>query len=138
MDNILSYYSILKLLHVIGMSAWFGTALTISIIWSKQDKTDLKLILDLISKVEMPASFFIPLTGVLMTIDQTYWFSFGWIQLKIIIGLIAVSFSHVSRAMLIHKKMEDKKNQQKFSFYRNMCLFTLLVIILIVEYKQYG
>ncbi len=138
MDNILSYYSILKLLHVIGMSAWFGTALTISIIWSKQDKTDLKLILDLISKVEMPASFFIPLTGVLMTIDQTYWLSFGWIQLKIIIGLIAVSFSHVSRAMLIHKKMEDKKNQQKFSFYRNMCLFTLLVIILIVEYKQYG
>ena len=83
MDNILSYYSILKLLHVIGMSAWFGTALTISIIWSKQDKTDLKLILDLISKVEMPASFFIPLTGVLMTIDQTYWLSFGWIQLKI-------------------------------------------------------
>ena len=73
-----------------------------------------------------------------MTIDQTYWLSFGWIQLKIIIGLIAVSFSHVSRAMLIHKKMEDKKNQQKFSFYRNMCLFTLLVIILIVEYKQYG
>jgi len=138
MDNILSYYSILKLLHVIGISAWFGTALTISIIWSKQDKTDLKLILDLISKVEMPASFFIPLTGVLMTIDQTYWLNFGWIQLKIIIGLIAVSFSHVSRAMLIHKKMEDKKNQQKFSFYRNMCLFTLLVIILIVEYKQYG
>ena len=138
MDNILSYYSILKLLHVIGMSAWFGTALTISIIWSKQDKTDLKLILDLISKVEMPASFFIPLTGVLMTIDQTYWLNFGWIQLKIIIGLIAVSFSHVSRAMLIHKKMEDKKNQQKFSFYRNMCVFTLLVIILIVEYKQYG
>ena len=131
MDNI-TYYSTVKLLHVIGMSAWFGTALTISIIWSKQDKTDLKLILDLISKVEMPASFFIPLTGVLMTIDQTYWLRFGWIQLKIIIGLIAVSFSHVSRAMLIHKKMEDKKNQQKFSFYRNMCLFTLLVIILIV------
>ena len=133
-----SYYQILKLLHFIGMSAWFGTALSVSIIWSKKEVGDTKLILDLISKIEMPASFFIPLTGVLMTIDQTYWLSFGWIQLKIIIGLLAVSFSHVSRAMLIHKKMEDKKNQQKFSFYRNMCLFTLLVIILIVEYKQYG
>ena len=65
----------MKLLHVVGMSAWFGTALAVSIIWSKQDKLDLKLILDLISKVEMPASFFIPLTGVLMTIDQTFWLS---------------------------------------------------------------
>ena len=88
----------MKLLHVVGMSAWFGTALAVSIIWSKQDKLDLKLILDLISKVEMPASFFIPLTGVLMTIDQTFWLSMGWIQLKIMLGLIAVAFSHISRS----------------------------------------
>ena len=67
----------MKLLHVVGMSAWFGTALAVSIIWSKQDKLDLKLILDLISKVEMPASFFIPLTGVLMTIDQTFGLRLG-------------------------------------------------------------
>jgi len=137
MENI-SYYSIMKLLHIIGMSAWFGTALTISIIWSKQDKLDLKLILDLISKVEMPASFFIPLTGVLMTIDQTFWLSIGWVQLKIMIGLATVVFSHLSRAMLIHKKMDNRKNQQKFSFYRNICLLLLLIIIIIVEYKQYG
>ena len=137
MDNI-SYYSIMKLLHVVGMSAWFGTALAVSIIWSKQDKLDLKLILDLISKVEMPASFFIPLTGVLMTIDQTFWLSMGWIQLKIMLGLIAVAFSHISRATLIHKKMDNKNNQQKFSFYRNICLLRLLIIIIFVEYKQYG
>ena len=31
MDNI-SYYSIMKLLHVVGMSAWFGTALAVSIV----------------------------------------------------------------------------------------------------------
>ena len=128
----------MKLLHVVGMSAWFGTALAVSIIWSKQDKLDLKLILDLISKVEMPASFFIPLTGVLMTIDQTFWLSMGWIQLKIMLGLIAVAFSHISRAALIHKKMDNKNNQQKFSFYRNICLLTLLLIIILVEYKQYG
>jgi len=117
------------------MSAWFGTALVVSIIWSKKDKIDLKLILDIITKVEMPASFFIPLTGVLMTIDQTYWLNIGWIQLKIVIGLLAVVFSHLSRAMLIHQDMKQDKNKQKFSFYRNICLLTLFIIIIIVGYK---
>ena len=134
MDNI-TYYSTVKLLHIIGMSAWFGTALVVSIIWSKKDKIDLKLILDLITKVEMPASFFIPLTGVLMTIDQTYWLNIGWIQLKIVIGLLAVVFSHLSRAMLIHQDMKQDKKKQKFSFYRNICLLMLFIIIIIVGYK---
>ena len=134
MDNI-TYYSTVKLLHIIGMSAWFGTALVVSIIWSKKDKIDLKLILDLITKVEMPASFFIPLTGVLMTIDQTYWLNIRWIQLKIVIGLLAVVFSHFSRAMLIHQDMKQDKNKQKFSFYRNICLLMLFIVIIIVGYK---
>ena len=59
MENI-TYYTTIRLLHLIGMAAWFGTALTVSIIWSKKEVGDTKLILDLISKVEMPASFFIP------------------------------------------------------------------------------
>ncbi len=134
MDNV-TYYSTVKLLHIIGMSAWFGTALVVSIVWSKKDGIDLNLILDLITKVEMPASFFIPLTGVLMTIDQTYWLNIGWIQLKIVIGLLAVVFSHLSRAMLIHQDMKQDKNKQKFSFYRNICLLTLFIIIIIVGYK---
>ena len=134
MDNI-TYYSTVKLLHIICMSAWFGTALVLSIIWSKKDGKDLNLILDLITKVEMPASFFIPLTGVLMMIDQTYWLNIGWIQLKIVIGLLAVVFSHSSRAMLIHKDMKQDKNKQKFSFYRNICLLMLFIIIIIVGYK---
>ena len=134
MDNI-TYYSTVKLLHIIGMSAWFGTALVVSIIWSKKDKIDLKLILDIITKVEMPASFFIPLTGVLMTIEQTYWLNIGWVQLKIVIGLLAVVFSHLSRAMLIHQDMKQDKNKQKFSFYRNICLLMLFIIIIIVGYK---
>ena len=134
MDNI-TYYSTVKLLHLIGMSAWFGTALVVSIIWSKKDGKDINLILDLITKVEMPASFFIPLTGVLMMIDQTYWLNIGWIQLKIVIGLLAVVFSHSSRAMLIHKDMKQDKNKQKFSFYRNICLLMLFIIIIIVGYK---
>ena len=131
----INYYLIIKLLHFIGMSAWFGTALAVSIIWSRNDRSDLNLILDLITKIEMPASFFIPLSGVLMTIDQTYWLNLGWIQLKIVVGLLAVAFSHYSRSMLIHQDMELAHNKQKFSFYRNVCLFTLFIVILIVGYK---
>ena len=130
-----NYYLILKWLHLIGMSAWFGMALTVSIIWSRKDRSDLNLILDLITKVEMPASFFIPLTGVLMTIDQTYWLKIGWIQLKIVFGFLAIVFSHYSRAMLIHKDMKLAGNKQKFSFFRNICLLMLFIITLIVGYK---
>ena len=130
-----NYYLILKWLHLIGMSAWFGTALAVSIIWSRKDRSDLNLVLDLITKVEMPASFFIPLTGVLMTIDQTYWLKIGWIQLKIVFGFLAIVFSHYSRAMLIHKDMKLAENKQKFTFFRNICLVMLFIIILIVGYK---
>ena len=35
-ENI-TYYTSLRLLHLIGMAAWFGTALTVSIIWSRKN-----------------------------------------------------------------------------------------------------
>ena len=133
--EILSYYTILKILHFIGMAAWFGTALTVSIIWSKKQIIDKDLILDLITKVEMPASFFIPLTGVLMLIDETYWLSVSWLHFKIIVGLAAVGFSHMSRAKLIHEDMTNEHVQQQFSVFRNLCLFMLLLVIIIVGYN---
>ena len=134
MENI-TYYTTIRLLHLIGMAAWFGTALTVSIIWSKKEVGDTKLILDLISKVEMPASFFIPLTGVLMMIDQIHWLQVDWIHLKIIVGLAAVGFTHVSRSKLIHSDMKNDYVKQKFSMNRNLCLFSLTIVIIIVGYN---
>ena len=131
----ITYYTSLRMLHLMGMAAWFGTALTVSIIWSKKQVEDKELILDLISKVEMPASFFMPLTGVLMMIDQTHWLSVGWLHLKILIGVAAIAFSHMSRAKLIHGDMNDNQIKEKFSFNRNLCLFTLTIIGIIVGYK---
>ena len=131
----ITYYTSLRMLHLMGMAAWFGTALTVSIIWSKKQIEDKELILDLISKVEMPASFFMPLTGVLMMIDQPHWLSVGWLHLKILIGLAAVAFSHMSRAKLIHRDMNDSQIKEKFSFNRNLCLFMLTIIGVIVGYK---
>tara|TARA_B000000609_G_scaffold58034_1_gene42970 strand:+ start:494 stop:892 length:399 start_codon:yes stop_codon:yes gene_type:complete len=129
------YYLINKILHIVGMASWFGVALAISIILSKNDYKDLDLILDLSTKVEMPASFFIPLTGVLMMIENTNLLHDGWLYLKIAVGLIAIVFTHISRAFLIHKDLKNIYTLQKFTFYRNICLVTLTFVIIIVGYK---
>lgn len=129
------YYLINKILHIVGMASWFGVALAISIILSKNDYKDLDLILDLSTKVEMPASFFIPLTGVLMMIENTNLLQDGWLYLKIAVGLIAIVFTHISRAFLIHKDLKNIYSLQKFTFYRNICLVTLTFVIIIVGYK---
>ena len=129
------YYLINKILHIVGMASWFGVALAISIILSKNDYKDLDLILDLSTKVEMPASFFIPLTGVLMMIENTNLLQDGWLYLKIAVGLIAIVFTHISRAFLIHKDLKNIYTLQKFTFYRNICLVALTFVIIIVGYK---
>ena len=134
MENI-TYYTTIRVLHFIGMAAWFGTALAVNIIWSKKQIGDVDLVSDLITKVEMPASFFIPLTGILMMIDQTHWLQVGWMHLKILFGLAAVGFTHMSRAKLIHSDMNDEYVKQKFSLNRNLCLLALAIVIIIVGYK---
>ena len=131
----LTYYNIVKFIHLIGMAAWFGTALTVSIIWSRKNTNDKDLILDLITKVEMPASFFIPLTGVLMAIDRMFWLAIGWMQIKICIGLLTVVFTHLSRSKLIHSDMEDDYIKQKFTMNRNLGLLGLSLIIVIVGFN---
>ena len=134
LENI-TYYNIVRFLRLIGMAAWFGTALCVSIIWSRKNINDKTLILDLITKVEMPASFFIPLTGVLMSIDKMHWLSLGWMQMKICIGLLTVVFTHLSRAKLIHSDMEDDYIKQKFTMNRNLGLLGLSLILLIVGFN---
>ena len=129
------YYLLLKITHLIGMASWFGVALAISIILSKKDKNDYELILDLSTKVEMPASFFMPLTGVLMMIENTDLITMSWLHLKILISLLAVLFTHLSRSHLIHSDLNNTNIYNKFIFYRNMSLFTILSIIIFVGYK---
>ena len=131
----LTYYNVVKFIHLIGMAAWFGTALTVSIIWSRKNTNDKALILDLITKVEMPASFFIPLTGVLMSIDRMYWLTIGWMQIKIGIRLLTVVFTHLSRSKLIHSDMGNDYIKQKFTMNRNIGLLGLSLIIVIVGFN---
>lgn len=134
LDSI-SYYSTIRMLHLIGMAAWFGTAITVSVIWSKRQVEDKDIVLELITKIEMPASFFVPLTGVLMMIDQPKWLLNGWLYIKILIGFIAIIFSHMSRAKLIHQDINNDGVKEKLSFNRNLCLLALTVVIIYVGYK---
>jgi len=129
------YYTIIKILHIIGMASWFGVALSISIILSKKDTKDYRLILDLMTKVEMPASFFMPLTGVLMMIENTNFLTMSWLHIKIMISLLAIVFTHLSRAHLIHSDLQNPDNLNKFLFYRNLSLLSLLIVIIFVGYK---
>tara|TARA_A100000164_G_scaffold209478_1_gene185682 strand:- start:15 stop:413 length:399 start_codon:yes stop_codon:yes gene_type:complete len=129
------YYTLIKILHIIGMASWFGVALSISIILSKKDTKDHRLILDLMTKVEMPASFFMPLTGVLMMIENTNFLTMSWLHIKIMISLLAIVFTHLSRAHLIHSDLQNPDYLNKFLFYRNLSLFSLLIVIIFVGYK---
>ena len=45
------YYTLNKVLHLLGMASWFGVALAISIILSKKDDSDHALVLDLSTKI---------------------------------------------------------------------------------------
>ncbi|MFL3053143.1 MAG: hypothetical protein ACJZ15_08165 [Candidatus Neomarinimicrobiota bacterium] len=117
------------------MASWFGVALSISIILSKKDTKDYRLILDLMTKVEMPASFFMPLTGVLMMIENTNFLTMSWLHIKIMISLLAIVFTHLSRAHLIHSDLQNPDYLNKFLFYRNLSLFSLLIVIIFVGYK---
>ena len=129
------YYALTKIVHIIGMASWFGVALAISIILSKKDKKDYRLVLDLSTKVEMPASFFMPLTGVLMIIEKTDFLTMGWLHIKIIISFLAIIFTHLSRSHLIHSDLNNPDIFNKFLFYRNVSLFMLAIIIIFVGYK---
>ena len=129
------YYALTKILHIVGMASWFGVALAISIILSKKDKNDYSLILDLSTKVEMPASFFMPLTGVLMMIEKTDFIMMGWLHIKILISFLAIIFTHLSRSHLIHSDLNNPDIFNKFLFYRNILLFIIFLIIIFVGYK---
>ena len=129
------YYTLTKIVHVIGMASWFGVSLAISIILSKKDKKDHHLVLDLSTKVEMPASFFMPLTGVLMMIEKTDFLTMRWLHIKIIISFLAIIFTHLSRSHLIHSDLNNPDIFNKFLFYRNISLFMITIIIIFVGYK---
>ncbi len=93
-------------------------------------------------KTEMVASFFLPLLGILMLIDRTFWLKVGTMHGKITLALLAIGLFHASRGVL--RKIEaalDSGNpietlQKKYVAFRMIVLLFLVVTVgMILAYK---
>ncbi len=93
-------------------------------------------------RTEMVASFFLPLLGVLMLIDRTFWLKVGIMHGKITVALIAIGLYHASRGVL--RKIESALDsgdpieslQKKYVACRMILLVFLVVTVgMIVAYK---
>lgn len=135
----INYYTTIQVLHLAGMAAWFGSALAVALIWTMAGRTHApdtqKILLEIITRIEIPASFFMPLTGFLLMVDQPGWLTVGWLHVKILIGFAAIGFSHISRRKLI-KIMDGNTSQEKvFGRLRSGVLVAIGIIIIIVGYN---
>jgi hypothetical protein len=90
----------------------------------------------------MIASFFLPLVGVLMIIDRTFWLKVGVMHWKIMVALIAIGIYHASRGVL--KKLEAALDEgslteglQKRYVVLRMIVLVFLVsnVTMIISYK---
>ncbi len=135
----ITYYSTIKLFHFFGIAAWFGAALAVLIIGKmsaeQNQMAQRKVILEIMAKIEIPASFFMPLSGILMMIEQTHWLTVGWMHLKIIIALAALGFTHVSRAKMLKKDDSNPSDLRRFLRSHEIVVLLLIFIIIIVKYN---
>ncbi|MFQ6674024.1 MAG: hypothetical protein ACE5GH_04485 [Fidelibacterota bacterium] len=110
-----------------------GTEKRISILKSIQSVSD---------RTEMVASFFIPLVGVLMIIERTFWLTEGVMYAKILMALVAIGCYHVARGKL--KKMiaalhsgspVGRLAKHYLAFRSTMLLLLVTVVWTIVSFK---
>ena len=93
-------------------------------------------------RTEMIASFFLPLVGVLMIIDRTFWLKVGVMHGKILLAFIAIGLYHASRGVL--KKLEvamvegnpTEGLQKRYVMFRMIVLiFLVSTVAMIISYK---
>ena len=105
-------------------------------------KNIIKRIRFLSDKTEMIASFFLPLLGVLMLIDKTFWLKVGMMHIKITIAFVAIGIYHASRAVL--RKIEiaidnntpiNKLYNRYIAFRAVILIFLLTTVSMIIIYK---
>jgi uncharacterized membrane protein len=110
---------------------------------SKESKLELlKGIQRISNKTEMPASSFLPLIGVLMLMEKTFWLKVGLMHGKIAISMIAIGMYHASRGVsnkmmaALESGSRTKSLAKKYIFYRIVTLVFLLGIVwMIADYK---
>ena len=143
-------YNFYLILHFCMMVLWVGSAVVIDFRFlskftklSKDSKLELlKGIQRISNKTEMPASSFLPLIGVLMLMEKTFWLKVGLMHGKIAISLIAIGMYHASRGVLnkmivaLESGGRSESLAKKYLFYRIVTLvFLLAVVWMIGDYK---
>ena len=105
-------------------------------------KNIIKKIRFLSDKTEMIASFFLPLLGVLMLIDKTFWLKVGMMHIKITVAFVAIGIYHASRGVLrkieiaVDNKTPINKLYNRYIAFRTVVLiFLLTTVSMIIIYK---
>ena len=143
-------YDFYLVLHFILMIVWVVTALVLDYQFlrnfrkaSQGEKVRLlKRIRSVSDKLEMPASSFLPMLGILMLIERTFWLKVGLMHGKILVAVMAVGVYHMARgnARKIADELEAGRSVEsltkRYVTLRMSVLFLLAVTVgLIIAYK---
>ena len=143
-------YNLYLITHFVLASVWLSVAFYLDFIFLsgfhkatvEGKKTMIIQMRTLSDKTEMVASFFLPLVGVLMLIDRTFWLKVGVMHGKITIALIAIGLYHASRGVL--RKLETALNdgspteilQKRYVLFRMIVLvFLVSIVAMMISYK---
>lgn len=143
-------YNLYLIGHFVLAAAWLGVAIYLDFTFlsgfgkatTEGKKSMIAKMRSLSDRTEMVASFFLPLLGVLMLIDRTFWLKVGIMHGKITIALIAIGLYHASRGVL--RKIDTALDsggsieslQKKYVAFRMIVLVFLVVTVgMIVAYK---
>lgn len=143
-------YNAYLVIHFLLMVLWIIPAI-VSDYWflsryrkgSLEEKIGvLKLIRSLSGKTEMAASFFIPLVGVLLLIERSYWLKEGVMHVKILFAVIAIGLYHAGRKKLksLLSALENGETTRglprRYMLLRGLTLLLLVAVVwLIVSFK---
>lgn len=102
-----------------------------------------KRIQALSGRTELVASFLIPLVGILLIIERSYWLKEGVMHAKILLALVAIGSYHASRGKLkrllstLEKGDATKGLPKSYMLFRGLTLMVLVAVVwLIVSFKD--
>jgi uncharacterized membrane protein len=123
------------------MSAWFGSALSVSILWSlRQKDTEVlvqKFSLQLITKLEVTTSSLLVLVGILMLISEPKWMQFGWLHTKTVLWFLATALSHISRRTLRNLLAGKSELSRRYVVLRWFLLLCLVIAVVLAFFKPF-
>lgn len=143
-------YNLYLIAHFVLAFLWLGVAIYLDFTFlsgfskatTEGKKTMITQIRSLSDRTEMIASFFLPLVGVLMLIDRTFWLKVGLMHGKIALALIAIGLFHASRGVLrkmgaaIDQGDSTEALQKRYVTFRMIVLvFLIATVAMILSYK---